>query len=88
MATTQAGFYPVETYRQSTVTNGGTTIQDILRVIDESRTVVDTKNLTDTKDLTQTELADVGGTVSFVITCTNRTPIPIPAAAINNPNTT
>lgn len=36
MATTQAGFYPVETYRQSSVVNGGTTTQEITRTIAET----------------------------------------------------
>lgn len=76
------GYFPVETYRTSSVSNGGTTVQDITRTIDESRTV------TDTKDLVETILADVGGQVSFVITNTNRSPVPIPAPQLRNPNTT
>ena len=87
-------FFPVETYRSSSVANGGTTIQDIFRTTTESRSVLDTKdltntkNLTDTKDLIQTELADIGGAVKFVIKNSNRTPIPIPATFPANPNTT
>lgn len=94
MATTQAGFFPVETYRSSSVSNGGTTVQEIDRTIDESRTVTDTKdivntkNLLDTKDLTETIQADIGGQVSFTITNTNKAPIPVPIGPINNPNTT
>lgn len=84
----QAGFFPVETYRSSSVTNGGTTVQSVTRVINESKTGVDTKDITDTKDLTETIQADVGGAVKFSITNKNITPIQIPQAPIRNPNTT
>lgn len=82
MATSQAGFFPVETYRDSSVSNGGTTVQTVVRTITENRTV------TDTKDLVETILADVGGEVSFTIQCTNKTPVPIPIQQPKNPNTT
>lgn len=84
------GFFPVENYRQSTVTNGGTTVQDITRTIDENRTVTDTKNLTNltTRNLTETIQADIGSNVKFRITNTNKTPIPIPSPQPVNPNTT
>lgn len=82
MATSQAGFFPVETYRDSSVTNGGTTVQTVDRTINEDRTV------TDTKDLIETILADVGTSVSFTIKNTNKTPVPIPIQQPRNPNTT
>lgn len=90
MATSQAGFFPVETYRTSSVTNGGTTVQSITRVIAENRTVVDTKNLSNTnsRSLTETLQADIGGTISFVIKNTNRSPVEIPIRVPQNPNTT
>ena len=76
------GYFPIAQYRQTTVTNGGTTIV----AISSTRTF----NNTDTtnKDLTETQLADIGGQISFVLTNTNKTPIPLPPVYPTNPHTT
>jgi hypothetical protein len=73
-------YIPVERYRSSTVTNGGTTIQNISSVRSESRNVVDTKALTDvaSRALTDQMQADIGGSVSFVLKIPNKLPVPIP----------
>lgn len=84
-------FVPVARYRTSTVTNGGTTTQDIYNERTEARTVTDTKNLTDTttRALTETIQADIGGAVSFTIRIPNILPVPLPAPPPpRNPHTT
>ena len=76
------GYFPIATYRTSSVTNGGTTTQAITQVRIENRTTLDTKNLAETIQ------ADIGGQVSFIIKNTNKTPVPIPLPPPVNPNTT
>jgi hypothetical protein len=81
-------YVPVARYRSSSVTNGGTTEQDIYNHRVESRTVTDTKNLVDTKNLAETQQADIGANVKFIIRLPNRAPIPIPPTQPQNPYTT
>jgi hypothetical protein len=93
-----AGYYPVATYRTSTVTNGGTTTQAITSFQTEARQVTDTKNLTDTttRALTESGLsngqqivyADIGSSVKFVLKIPNKGPVQIPPVKPANPNTT
>ena len=83
-------YIPLERYRTSSVTNGGTTTQTITSVRSENRTTTDTKNLTNitSRALTDQQQADIGGMVSFVVKIPNKLPVPIPTPPPpNNPHT-
>lgn len=84
-------YVPTQRTLSSTVTNGGTTQQQIYNNRTEARTVTDTKNLTDTmtRALTNTIQADIGSSVSFVVKIVPFLPVPLPRPPPpNTPHTT
>lgn len=84
-------YVPTVRTRTSTVTNGGTTVQDIYNTRTEDRTVTDTKNLTDltTRALTETIQADIGGPLTFTVDIVPFLPVQLPRPPYpNTPHTT